>query len=569
MRRLSRPTIVAAALVSLFALPAGLSAEQPAQPSDPTLETLAEWVGIAANELKLEGAPPPHRVVTVLGDVVNYNARAEFGALLREDPMEQRQGRVEVVVGDDTLDSSRFTDPRQGRWARQRLKPQQRISVAVGNEELPLARDLWISLDASYKDALQQWQAKVAAREALGGDAPPPDWSPADPVVAVDLTPLEPIDSEALRKIAIDASAALWEVGGLDRGEVTVSGTNYRFYMVTSEGTRLAQPEGYAAVHASAALTRDDGVKIHDEMQWVVRDVSDLPSIETIVEQVRELGLNIRQRAEAQTVDYYEGPVVFEDRAAADFFRYLLTPEILGTPPVPEAGRSYQRQTRQGPRVGRRLLPDGWTVVDDPGSTPEGLAGAPAYDREGVACSAVQLVDDGYVKEFLMSRVPRDDESRSNGHARGSISGTWEARPFVWRVEAPKNLSSKAFDKTLQRARDRGRQERVLVVRRMHRNRTGRLPAPTLAVWRYPDGREEPIELLEFQNVDRRTLRNVVAAGGGETVLSYLAPWEPSGYPDRQSGLPTVLTTPRRLLVEEMELVFQGASEKPHSYPRP
>jgi hypothetical protein len=136
-------------------------------------------------------------------------------------------------------------------------------------------------------------------------------------------------------------------------------------------------------------------------------------------------------------------------------------------------------------------------------------------------------------------------------------------------VEAPKNLSVKAFDKTVERARERGRQDRVLVVRRMHRERSGRLPGPTLAVWRYPDGREEPIENLEFQNVDRRTLRDVAAAGGGETVLAYLAPWEPEGYPDRESGLPTVLTAPSRLLIEDMELVFPGASEQPHSYPRP
>ena len=569
MKRYTKLSIVAALAALLLFLPAGVSAEQPAAPSDPVLDTLTEWSGIVLRELQLDGAPQPHRVVTALVDLRSYNARAEFGELLYEAPVHQRQGRVEVVVGDDTLDSSRFKDPRQGRWSRQRLNVRQRITVAVGDEELPLSRDLWISLDASYKDALQQWQAKVAARETLGGDAPPPDWSPAEPVVAVDLTPIAAVDAETLRRIAVEASGALWDVGGLDRGEVTTSGANYRFYTTTSEGTRLVQPEGYTVVHATAALVRDDGVKIHDELQWVVRHVSDLPPRETIVEQVRRLGLNVRERAGAEFVDYYEGPVVFEDRAAADFFRYLLTPEIIGTPPVPEAGRSYQRQTRNGPRVGRRLLPDGWKVVDDPASAPEGFAGAPAYDREGVACRAVQVVEDGYVREFLMNRVPRDEESRSNGHARGSVTGAWEARPYVWSVEAPKNLSDKAFDKALERARDRGRQDRVLVVRRMHRERTGRLPAPTLAVWRYPDGREEPIELLEFQNVDRRTLHNVAAAGGGETVLSYLAPWDPTGYPDRESGLPTVLTVPRRLLVENLELVFPGASEKPHSYPRP
>jgi hypothetical protein len=121
----------------------------------------------------------------------------------------------------------------------------------------------------------------------------------------------------------------------------------------------------------------------------------------------------------------------------------------------------------------------------------------------------------------------------------------------------------------VKRAQERGRQDRLLVIRRLRSDRIGRIPPPSLAVWRYPDGREEPVELLEFQNVDRRTLRNIAAAGGGEFVLPYLAPWEPEEYPSGERGLPTVLEAPARLLVEDLELVFPGSSEQPHTYPAP
>ena len=544
-------------------------AVEPPAASDPMLDKMVEWNGRAVEELRLDGAPPPHRVVIALTEIVAFAARADFGAITLEGPRRQRQGRVEVVVGDDRLDSSRFKDSHQRRYGGGGPPPRQRITVAVADDELPFDRDLWISLDASYKAALQQWQAKVAAREAIGGDAPPPDWSPAEPVVAVDLAPIEPIDESTLRQIAIEASAALVGAGPLDQGEVAVGAVNLRFRTVTSEGTRIVQPEGYAAVHALASLLRDDGVRITDELQWVARRVRDLPSREEIVEQTAALGRNVVARAAADPVDYYEGPVIFEDRAAAEFFRYLLTPEILGTPPVPEAGRSYKRQTRRGPRLGRRLLPDGWSATDDPTRTPEGLTGGAPYDREGVPGETVRLIEDGYVRDFLRNRVPLDEEGRSNGHARGSVTGAWFAQPSIWRVEPRKNLTNRAFDKAVNRARERGRQDRVLVVRRLHRERIGRLPSPTLAVWRYPDGREEPVELLEFQNVDRRTLRSIAAAGGGEFLLPYLAPWSPGEYPVPERGLATLLTAPRRLLVEDMELVSPGSDEKPHAYPRP
>jgi hypothetical protein len=296
--------------------------------------------------------------------------------------------------------------------------------------------------------------------------------------------------------------------------------------------------------------------------------VGDLPPGPAIVDQARELGRLVLERASAEPLEFYEGPVVFEDRAAADFFRYLVPPEISGTPPRPAADQVYRQQTRHGPRLGRRLLPDGWSVVDDPTEAPQGTAGGYVYDREGVSGRRVELVHDGYVRDLLMSRVPRLEIGRSNGHARGSIGGEWVSRPAVWRVAPPRELSKGAFDAAVEQARENAALPSILVVRRLERGRDGRLPAPSWAVLRHADGREEPVASLEFQNVDRRTLRDVVAAAG-EQVLNYLAPWEPEGHPGRDRGLATVLTAPRRILVEGMELVFPGPTEVPRLLPAP
>jgi len=536
---------------------------------DPVLDTLGEWTRITIEDLRLEGAPAPHRVVISVADVHSYSARARFGSLIFERPALQRQGRVEVVVGSDDLDSSRFSDPRQSRWAQQNSNPQQRLTLPIDDGILALRRNLWFATDGSYKHAVQRWQAKVAARESLGGNDQPPDWSSAEPVEVVDTTPIAEIDDEALRQIAVEASAALRDIEGLDQGELNVNGVAYRYYSVTSEGTRLMQPETYVVVHAMARALRPSGVRLHDEIHWVRRSVSGLPSRGVIVAAVRAMGESVAARLKAETVDYYEGPVVFENRAAAEFFRYLIPNEIIGTPPIPEAGRSFQRQTRSGPRIGRHLLRDGWTVVDDPSKAPEHLAGGYVYDREGVKGQRVVLVEDGYLRDFLTSRIPRSDGGTSNGHARGGVTQSWVARPSVWHVEAPENLSDRAFWRATNEARDQARQDRVLVVRRLRRGRVGALPTPTLAVWRFADGSETPVDSLEFQGVDRRTLRSVIAAGGGMLVLPYVAAWMPDQFPASDRGLPTIVSAPRRLLVDDLELVFPGPSEQPYAYPSP
>jgi len=206
-------------------------------------------------------------------------------------------------------------------------------------------------------------------------------------------------------------------------------------------------------------------------------------------------------------------------------------------------------------------------VVDDPARDPRQVGGF-VFDREGVEAQRVDLVRDGYVRDLLMSRIPRAELGRSNGHARGSVSGDWLARPAVWTAKAPKNLTDGAFERAVDRVVQSSGLDRILVVKRLARGRPGKLPSPTLALWRYADGREETVSSLEFQNVDRRTLRNIAAAGGGEIVLAYLAGWTPKDVAAADRGLPTSLAAPRRLLVEDLELVFPGTSQPPHAYPR-
>ena len=111
--------------------------------------------------------------------------------------------------------------------------------------------------------------------------------------------------------------------------------------------------------------------------------------------------------------------------------------------------------------------------------------------------------------------------------------------------------------------------DRVLVIRELSRTKQGTLPSPTDAVWRYADGREEAVLLMEFLGVDRRTLRDVAAAGGGSQTLGYLGSVSPRGRSGSTSGMPMVVTTPRQVLVEHLELAFPGASQKPFAMPPP
>lgn len=551
------------ALILTASLIAGTARAQ--EPSDDTLlmDRLTDWAVRTKEELILEGAPPPHRTLLAAVDLELYQARAELGALVAENSQRHRPGRVEVVVGDDRLDSARFQLSHPG------LQVVTRPSLVVDDVALAIDRDLWLTADHAYKSAVVQLQLEQAAVAALGGEPPPPDRVPSPPVQAEDRSPLPPLDEDRLRSIAVEASARFREVPGLRMGRVEVHGWTGRYLLATSEGTRLVQPEGWVVVFAQANLLRPDGVRIDDHRQWLVHTSADLPALEEILAEVDAMGASLAARASAPVVEDYEGPVVFEGAAAADLFRYLAPPELCGTPPERSPDLSYRQLVRNGPRLGRRLLPAGWSVTDDPTLEVPGLPGGFLYDREGVPAERVELVRDGYVRDLLMTQVPRHDLMRSNGHARGAVQGDWQARLTIWEVNPPRNLGERAFARRVSRAMKDAALDRVLVVRGLGLGRPGELPRPTDAVWRYADGHEEPVGSLQLQRVDRRALRDILAAGGGQQSRAYLAPWTLRSHADGDSGLPTVLSAPRLVLVSELEAVFPGPDEKPAAYPMP
>ena len=545
---------------------AGDAVPAAAPTTDGLLDALAAGASRAAQELRLEDAEAPAWVVVTVDDRDTARISAEFGELRRETGNRLRPARIEVVVGTHELNSSRIDGGAVATLPEAISKP----ILVVDDAPVALARDLWLTTDSSYKAAVTRLALKAAARRGMGGEPPPPDWTEAEPVIAVDLGEIPPVDRDRLRTIATEASARLKGLGGtLRAGQVIAGETQGRLYQVDTAGTRIVRPHGHAAVYAYADLVTDGGVRLFDRRQWVARTVEDLPPVDEIADAVERMGLALLGRAEATAVDYYEGPVVFEGEAAADLFRYLLPGEVRGTPPTPEAGRTYQQQVRGGPRLGRRVLPGGWTMVDDPADVPEGLAGGHLYDLEGVRAQPVTLVEDGYVRDFVMSRVPRRDRSGSNGHCRGSIQGGWAARLSSWTVKPKRLLPAARFEREVQSLRRAAGQQAVLVVRRMEQGWEGDLPLLTEAVWRFPDGTETPVLSLEFQQIDRRTLRGIVGASGGMQTFAYLAPVEPWGRAGTTGGLPMVVRTPGRVVFGELEAVFPGTGEERPSYPMP
>jgi hypothetical protein len=511
-----------------------------------------------ADDLSLPDAPPLYRLRHHLVDADQYELETSFGSVLSEDGRPYHALGAEVRVGSPSFDNTGF-----GGWEDGFL----RRGLPIEPTPLAVRQVAWQTTDRAYKQAVEQHARKSAQFD------PPPDhpgdyWPPA-PVVGDDGAP-PPLTTEPIRSSALAMSEAFVPVGDrLLRGDVHVGAESGDVWLVDTEGTRLRRPLAEVSVRAMAALRTDDGELLTDDRLWTVRDASQLPAQDDMVAAVERMRDALVARADAPALDdEYVGPVVFEGDAALALYRYLLIPQLEGTPAeIPFDSWFGDLGEQKGTvRLGRRVLPEGWSVVDDPLAEP-GHPSSFVHDWDGTPTERVELVGDGIVRDLLMSTVPRKG-LEPNGHGRSFLGERANGRAAQTMVSAPKVKSTKVLIKRGLRMASAYGLDHIVVIRRLQEysaishagGSTGgfgegpTLPPPVEIVRRYADGREEVVRGATFAGVERFILRDIALAGP-ERSTTYLAP--SSGEPHYMApieGMPTLLRG-HDVLVREIELV--------------
>jgi hypothetical protein len=221
-------------------------------------------------------------------------------------------------------------------------------------------------------------------------------------------------------------------------------------------------------------------------------------------------------------------------------------------------------------------------VVDDPTSNPD-TAGHYTHDFDAVEAQRTEVVQDGVLKDVLMSRIPRAHRQASTGHGRSLGADRREAMPAQVTITPRRGKSHRALRRSaLQYARSTGLPY-VLVVRRLTPPAISEdfqfavtgdgplagLTSPTEVYRLYPDGREEPVRGLRFVGVDRRVLRDITASGKTGTPLNALdAPGSSARFSlGPLGGLPVTWAAPD-VVIGELELHGSGGGES-RVVPRP
>jgi len=489
-----------------------LGAEVHALPdNDVMMKAIVTELDRSMEHLVLDGLPKPYFMQYNAEDRLTIDIRGAYGGLVRSHENRYRTITSHVRVGSFKLDN---TNLGRGFGVRALLP--------VDDDYVPLRQAVWRATDEDYKRAVELLARKQAYLKQKSVEERPDDFSPAEPVRAIERSAEIGLTRSDWERTVQTLSARFKAHPDIRDSDVTFFAGAVNNWVVNSDGTRLRTGDFGVHLKFRADIQAEDGMELDDSRAYLALGVDGLPPVAKLLADVDDLCNRLVALSRAAVLEHYTGPVLFEPAAAGRVFEALLADGLSATP-IPLGGGN---DTSFGKKIGRRILPRSFHVFDDSTSTTFDdtiLAGSYTYDDEGVPPSRVELVEKGVLKTLVSCRAPTKEIKKTTGHCRGGAFGDPMPTPGCLYVESSERLSAEELrGELIQAARDEGL-EYGLRVESMEGGRYGALGRPIFAYKVYvEDGREELVRGLEFQPVEPRSMKHILAAGSQRKAVNSL-----------------------------------------------
>jgi predicted Zn-dependent protease len=483
--------------------------------------------------------------------------RAQFGALVDSSSNHVRIADVQVRLGDPKLDNTH---------GKHRGTAVNSLQLPLTDDREALGRSLWLATNTGYGTALDNYlrvktEAEVRAKE----EDTSPDFSQEAPQTYIG-KPAPPVvvDKAAWEQRVKALSKIFREYPGVYQNVVMLTAQNETDYYASSEGSRVVTPHLQARLVLIAVTRAEDGMDLYRAQTFEAETVEGLPAQPELEAATRELGKSLDALRKAPMTEPFDGPAILSGRAAAVFFHEVLGHRLEGQRQRgDEEGQTFTKE------LGKEVLPAFLSVADDPTATKFGttwLSGSYEYDDEGQKARRVDLIQDGVLKTFLMSRLPIASFAASNGHGRAQTGHVPTGRQGNLIVTSTKSVPEAELRKQLiDEAKKQGKpfglyfediSSGFAVTTRSSPQAFSVVP---LVVWRvYVDGRpDELVRGVSIVGTPLAAMKRILVTGDKSEVFN--------GECGAESGtVPVSAVAPAMLLSElETQRVQQGTSRPP------
>ena len=498
-------------------------------------------------ELHLGSEPAPYFLRYTLIDEDSTSMSARLGATVTSDHEHDRRMRVDARVGSANEDNSNFS----GGGFSFSMAPFGGGMVSREDDYQALRQNFWQLTDREYKRALETLAKKKASHAVEAADKDKvADFVTHAPLTSVTDHAVVPSEADhaKLKDLVLRLSKVFSEYPTVNSGRVDGSARVVRRRLLSSEKTWTDERHSFVRIGVNGETTADDGSKLTAAIAFTAIEVGALPSIERMEADVRALAKSLADERTAPNASSGSATVLFEGPAAGQLVKMLLATPLSGQP-APKTGGgggggfviifgdAVPESASLADKLGQTIAPKWFSAYDDPtalGPDKRVLFGSYDTDDEGIAAERVSLIEGGTIKSLLMSRAPRKQIARSNGHGRQAwYMPAARAGAASFFVSSSKALARPALvDVAVKSAGAKGT---VYIVRQLGDGSGKSIAAPI--AFRLDNGKETPIRGLMLEGMVPKKLKDLVAAGKDPFV------WE-----SESSGAPMSIVTPALVL---------------------
>ncbi len=387
-----------------------------AQYEDSLVSILQDELNREFNELKSKDVPPYYMDLRVI-EVYSHSIQSNLGSIINRKSEHTRSIVPSIRVGDYAFDNTHTVENEFTRFGTQAVyRP-----LPVDNHKDAICYNIWEINNELYHAIVEEFITKQDNKDtAMEGS--PGDFSREapvkyfEPLVNKDLSQFDPSSwEERLNRY----SATFKDVEGVTLGTCNFVYQPTREYFLNTEGTLIVQNKSICELSFFFICRSQEDEIIPFSRTFYARTTDKLPSEEEINTYLMEIKSTLIHLIHAPKGEPYTGPAILSAGASGVFFHEIFGHRVEGH----RFDDVFNSKTFKE-KIGQKVINESISVVFDPTLASfdgKDLMGHYRYDDQGITAQKVVNVENGYMKEFLMSRKPINGFTHSNGHGRSNI----------------------------------------------------------------------------------------------------------------------------------------------------
>ncbi len=494
-------------------------------------------LGRAMEKLSIEKLEKPFFISLIVQDAQAEVLQSSFGSTVQKIGYRLRSVSPRVLVGnyDRTQELFQYNQPIQE-------------GTIIEDNCLGIRHSLWLTLDAAYKKAAEQYAQKISyinTKNIAAEELALPDFSKEKKIVK-QLQPEEfNIDLSLWERQINNLSGLAKQYPGIATAAVQLQHLKTNYYFVNSEETKYILPLSLILLIVEGSIILPSGEIIEHNITLTEPSFTQLPSIDSLTQQVHRLFSMLSNSVNIPKIEEsYSGPVILEGEA----LRSVLLGKLFSSNESLIGYRSNIEQTDAKTwleKRNRKVITNDVSVYDIPSLSFYGekqLLGYTPIDAEGVVPKDTTiLIEKGLLRNFLNDRIPNKAGLNSTGNRKFSVSimSSYSLiSPNVIMIEAQKSYQASILKEKLRAAAKNEGLTYAYIVKEMSGNNPLLLHRIDVET-----GNETIYRGAELSNINTSTLKRIMAVSSQQNVENILF-----------RNVPTSIIYPDAMLFDEVDL---------------